>query len=317
MPTSARLTLALAVCVSSLAFAGQATDAHLAQVKHAQVVIVRGSADHMEHVMQKAGANYVVVSPDELPSLPLHSRQVLMVNCRGEMSDAARDRVRRFVAAGGFLYTTDHAVYEVIEKTFPNTLAWTRQTTNEEIVPIKVHGTDKDRGLLNSLGGNAKEFWQLAGGGYLFKILNPRAVDVLMESPEVAKRFGKQSSALGVRVRYQDGQIIHVSGHFYTQPGQSGLMANAAKTFETISANVVEAKKNDGARLDRLYSSQAKREVTLKAAPAPTSAPVAPSSVTQQSMESGRKLRVLENQGGYSKVRDEEGNEGWVESDAL
>jgi len=271
----------------------------------------------MEHVMQRAGASYVVVSPDELPSLPLHSRQVLMVNCRGEMSNAARDRVRRFVAAGGFLYTTDHAVYELVEKTFPNTIAWTRQTTQQEIVPIKVHGTDKDRGLLNSLGGNAKEFWQLAGGGYLFKVLNPKAVDVLMESPEVAKRFGKDSSALGVRVRYKDGMILHVSGHFYTQPGQTKMMANAAKTFETISANIVEAKKNDRARLDNLYNQSAKREVQLKEAPKPSSAPVAPTSVTTQSMGKGRKLRVLESQGDFSKVRDEEGNEGWVESDAL
>src|SRR5579883_931089 len=63
------------------------------EVKKADVVVVRGSADHMEHVLARAKVNYVTVNADELPELPLHSRQVLMVNCRGTMSAAAADRV--------------------------------------------------------------------------------------------------------------------------------------------------------------------------------------------------------------------------------
>ena len=53
--------------------------------------------------MQKAQVKYVVVDPEDLPQLPLDGQQVLMVNGTGEMSAAARERVRRFVTAGGFL----------------------------------------------------------------------------------------------------------------------------------------------------------------------------------------------------------------------
>src|SRR5262245_55042493 len=113
-------TFAIAATVCALAAPTRA--AHLGdleRLRQAEVVVVRGSADHMEHVMQKAQVKYVVVDPEDLPQLPLHGQQVLMVNCTGEMSAAARERVRRFVTAGGFLYTTDHAVHYLLERAFP------------------------------------------------------------------------------------------------------------------------------------------------------------------------------------------------------
>src|SRR4051812_39147327 len=93
--------------------------ASLSHVESAEVVIVAGSADHMEHVMQRAGVKYALITPDELPTAPLHWQQILMVNCTGQMSAAARERVRRFVNAGGMLYTTDHAVHYLLESIFP------------------------------------------------------------------------------------------------------------------------------------------------------------------------------------------------------
>jgi hypothetical protein len=306
-----RLVAALLAVVASAAFA--ATD-----VSHAKVVVVRGSADHMEQVLTQAKVKFVAVDPEELPELALNAKQVLMVNCTGEMSEQARERVRRFVAAGGFLYTTDHAVKELIEPLFPNTIAFAG-TTEERVFPVKVRGTDEDRGLLSSLGGNAKEMWQTAGGGYTFKILDPKRVTVLMDSPQIARAFG--SGLVAARFRYEDGQVIHVTGHFFTQPGQqpSEDVASAGQGFTRFSANVTAAKEADAPRIDGLFANKAKREVQLQAEPAPA----APAASTMgrgaggAQLQRGEQLRVLEKKGGYAKVRDEQGNEGWVSSDAL
>jgi hypothetical protein len=96
---------------------------------------------------------------------------------------------------------------------------------------VKVKGSDEDRGLLNSLGGNAKEMWQTAGGGYTFKVLDAKRVTILMDSPEMAKAYG--SGLVAARFRYEDGQVIHVTGHFFTQPGQqpNANVAQAGKGF--------------------------------------------------------------------------------------
>jgi hypothetical protein len=282
------------------------------QVRQAQVVVVSGSADHMEQVLRRAQVRFVLVRPDELPNLPLHSQQVLMVNCRGEMSAAARDRVRRFVAAGGFLYTTDHAVHELVEKIFPGTVAWNRTTTKEQVFPMKARG---NRGLLKHLGESATQKWQLAGGGYLIKVLDPHKVEVLMESPQVAERYG--TGVLGVRFKHEDGYVIHVTGHFYTQPGQQAVAGSAGRAFEQLSENVVREKQADQGRIDGLYNMAPRQAVMLQAAPEAAAPPVPAASVTTQQIDSKARVKVLERKGSYYKVRDAQGNEGWAPAAAF
>lgn len=308
-----RALLLTALLAASTAFAAVSHEREK-EVTDAAVVIVRGSADAMEQVLGRAKVKFALVSPEELADLPLHSKQVVMVNCTGQMSDAARARLKRFVTAGGFLYTTDHAVKYVIEDIFPNTLAFTGQSSTQEVVPVKVAGTDEDRGLLSALGGNAKECWQVASGGMPVKVLDPKRVKVLMSSDIVEKKYG--SGVIAARFRWEDGQVIHVTGHFFTQPGQTPqqIAESGGRVFEQLSENVVKAKQADGARIDSLYRSTNKREVQLQAQPI-SSAPAAPTRVAP--MKPGEKLKVIEKQGDFSRVRDTQGNEGWVPTDAL
>ena len=273
---------------------------NLAAVREAAVVVVRGSADHMEQVLDHARVKYLLVSPEEVAELPLHGQQVLMVNCTGNLTEGGLERVRRFVNAGGYLYTTDHAVLNTVERAFPGYIRWTRETTQEHLVDVRLQG--KDRGLLRHLG--ARQRWQMAGGGYPFEIIDPHKVETLMRSNE---------GPLAVRFRVGDGQVIHVTGHFFTQPGQSPALAQAGRSFEQFSVNVVEAKLADSDRIDSLYAQQPKQAAQLRAAPGADAAPVASAAGAPAArLQLDVKLRVLERKGDYARVRDAEGNEGWV-----
>jgi hypothetical protein len=301
----------LAACASAHAMSAQRAE----RIRQAEVVVVTGSADHMEQVLRRARVKFELVSPDELPGLALHGQQVLMVNCTGEMSAAARERVRRFVTAGGFLYTTDHAVHYLVEKIFPGYLRWTGATTEEEIFPMRL-SANGDRGLLRHLGSTGAPRWQLAGGGFPFVVVDPQHVEVLMSSAQVGRRY--HAPALGVHFRVGDGQVIHVTGHFFTQPGQRPEVAAAGQAFEQLSANVVAEKRDDRARLDGLYNAVPKRAVMLRQSAAPSSPPVTAASGGRGVETSARtKLRVLSNDGKTAHVRDAEGNEGWIDADAL
>ena len=126
---------------------------------------------------------------------------------------------------------------------------------------------------------------------------------------------------MAARFRYEDGQVIHVTGHFFTQPGQkpSANVAAAGQGFTQFSSNVTEAKKADAPRIDSLYATGTRKEVQLQAAPAPT----APAAATMgrgtggAQLGAGEKLKLMEKKNGYTRVRDQQGNEGWVNDEAL
>ena len=322
-----RLGLALGIAACSAVFDRVAWGRSLSQapplsraerIRQAEVIIVRGSADHMEQVMSRANMKFVVVDPSELPQVELHGQQVLMVNCTGEMSAAARERVRRFVNAGGLLYTTDHAVHYLVERIFPGFIKFDGVTSTEQIFRMETSG---DQGLLQNVRTGGHPRWQLADGGYLFKVAAPEKVEVLMRSREVGARYGRP--VLGVRFQVGDGQVVHVTGHFFTQPGQRPEVAAAGRAFEQLSANVVREKRADNPRIDGLYNVVPKRDAIMRDAPAAAAAPIASMKDVAGGGGDGvvatpaSKLRVLGHSGRYAKVRDTSGNEGWIDADAL
>lgn len=205
-------------------------------------------------------------------------------------------------------------MHYLLERAFPGYVKWNGKTSNEEIFSMEVGQTD--RGLLKKLGSSGHPRWQLAGGGYLFDVVDKQHVDVLMTSRTVATRYG--SGVLGVRFRVGDGQVIHVTGHFFTQPGQSMEVAAAGRSFEQLSANVAAEKAADKPRLEALYNTTPKREVPMQSAPEPAAAPVAPATGRGVVVaKPSARMRVLDEKGSYSHVRDDEGNEGWVPTDSL
>ena len=152
-----------------------------------------------------------------------------------------------------------------IEAIFPGTIRYNNVSTQEQIFPMQTQG---DRGLVAKIAGQGHEpRWQLAGGGMLFDVIGPR-VEVLMRSSAVAARY-HQSGVLGVRFRAGDGQVVHVTGHFFTQPGQAPEVAAAGQAFEQLSRNVVREKELDQPRMEQLYRYSATAPAELKAEPKP------------------------------------------------
>ncbi|MDI9599377.1 MAG: hypothetical protein QM323_07790 [Acidobacteriota bacterium] len=95
----------------------------LESVQAGDVVVVAGAYDHVESVLGALDVPHSVIQPGDLDRLRLRPEQLLIVNCPGQVSDAAVVRIRRFVEAGGSLFTTDWALRYVIEPAFPGVLA--------------------------------------------------------------------------------------------------------------------------------------------------------------------------------------------------
>ena len=84
--------------------------ARLQDIAKAEVVVVTGAYDRVEQVLDAVGIRYVLIPATYLDRIDLMASQILMINCPGQVSEEAVRRIKRFVRAGGYLFTTDWAL---------------------------------------------------------------------------------------------------------------------------------------------------------------------------------------------------------------
>jgi len=315
----------------------------LKKLDGAEVIVVSGVYDRVEDVLRAAGIRHVVITPPQLDGLELNAKQLLIIDCPGNISARAVEKVRKFVNAGGFLYTTDWALSNVLEKAFPGFVAYNGRPTTNDVVEVAVK--KKDSVFLKQLQlAETNPKWWLESSSYPVRVLNREKVEVLITSREMAGKYGEP--AIAITFPYGDGRVLHIASHFYLQqnqrrsvaenaPAKSFLKSSSAlpkgvsdalardKTLDGVKAgdlesayaasqlstNLVVERKKDQSRIEQLYHAVLKRRSVQAASPA---APPA-----AEPMPAGTQLRVLETQGNKAKVRTMSGDEAWVDADAL
>jgi hypothetical protein len=188
--------------------------AALRAVEAADIVVVRGTYDHVERVLEALGMPFTPVVPDQLPHLRLRPEQLLVVNCPGTVPSRSIAQIREFVAAGGSLFTTDWALRHVVEPAFPGMLAYNERPTGDDVVRIVVRAHDNPflKGVMDSADDPQ---WWLEGSSYPIRILDPARVEVLIESKELGARYGE--TPVAVLFRHGQGEVLHMISHFYLQ----------------------------------------------------------------------------------------------------
>ena len=304
----------------------------LKSVQGKEIIVVRGSMDHIEDVLRAAGIRHTVVSPEQVAGLDLNARQIVMVNCPGNMPQGSVTRLERFVRAGGLLYTTDWALLNLVQKAFPGTIKYSGRPTGDHMTPVVVkkrHGNLMSDLLLRE---GTKPQWWLEGSSYPIEIVDKRRVEVLAESEQMRQLYG--SAPVVARFRWEDGEVIHVVSHFYRQVSTQGPqvasgnaiddvggLSDADKAaykasagagvsmsevessyaFQQMTSNIVVGKQRRNAELDKAYGWTAKDEVTVEG----------------RRVKRGDRLKVLEKKGTKTRVRDDRGNEAWIDEAEL
>ena len=186
----------------------------LERLTAADVLVVPGSYDHVELVLDALGMPYTRVSPDQLARLRLRPEQLLVVNCPGHLPREAIARIRAFVEAGGSLFTTDWALRHVLEPAFPGIVAYNDRPTADTVVRIEVR--DRSNPFLQGvMEAEDDPVWWLEGSSYPIRILAPERVEVLLASGELAQRYGE--SPVAILFRHGRGEVFHMISHYYLQ----------------------------------------------------------------------------------------------------
>ncbi len=340
------IVLALALTLSAPAWAGEAAEAAAAEllemrmkterpedlqllksVKGKEIIVVKGSMDHIESVLQAAHIRHTVIQPNQVQHTDLHANQIVMVNCPGTMPAAGVQRIAKFVRAGGLLYTTDWALLNVVQKAFPHTIAHNGRGTGDHVTAVQVKQKDDNimAGVL--LTKNTQPQWWLEGGSYPIKILDKKRVKVLASSRQMQQQYG--ADPVMVRFRWEDGEVIHVVSHFYRQIGTQGANVAADKMVDGIDGLTAEQKKSfkasgkGGAKMSDVESSYGFQRATSniivgkkkrnQALDKEYNFEFSDETVVEgERVPKGRRAKVIEKKDGKWKVRDDRGNEDWV-----
>jgi hypothetical protein len=202
----------------------------LDEIVAGDVVVVAGCYDHVESVLGALEVPYALVQPEQVERLDLRPEQLLIVNCPGEVPGAAIGRIRRFVEAGGSLFTTDWALKHVIEPAFPGVLAFSRQPTPDDVVRIEVKDHDNIY-LQGVLDGQDDPQWWLEGSSYPITVVDRERVQVLITSRELEEKYGE--APVAVWFRWGEGDVFHMISHYYLQRTElrTERHAGAAATY--------------------------------------------------------------------------------------
>lgn len=249
----------------------------LLTVEAADILVVPGSYDHVEAVLDALEMPYRRASAHSLSALRLRPEQLLVINCPGHVPRAAIGRIRDFVEAGGSLFSTDWTLHHVIEAAFPGVIAYNERPTADDVVRIEVRSHDNPflRGVMD---GSDDPQWWLEGSSYPISILDPARVEVLIRSRELEAKYGE--APVAVLFRHGDGEVFHMISHYYLQrtelrtdrhrkravyyaeekgveldPATAACMADlslgeveSAASSARLFANIVAAKKRGGAK---------------------------------------------------------------------
>ncbi len=183
-------------------------------VEDSDIIVVEGIYDHVEDVLEAGRTPYSLISPQRLSEINLDPHQLLMINCPGDVDRKAISKIEKFVKEGGYLFTTDWTLLNVLEKAFPGFVEYNNIPTADDVVEVQV----ADRGnplLLGVMEDLATPCWWLETSSYPITVLNESKVRVLITSREMERKYGEPSIA--VTFRYGDGKVVHMTSHFYLQ----------------------------------------------------------------------------------------------------
>jgi hypothetical protein len=203
----------------------------LEDLNAADIIVTRGQYDHIEQVFSHGGIPCTAVDPGAIDSAELRPDQVIFVNCAGNFTPPGLRKLHQFVHEGGFLFTTDWALRNVLEPAFPGFVEYNNRPTADDVVRVEIL-TDDDPFLSSILGPGDDPQWWLEGSSYPIRVLDHEKVQVLVKSKELEEKWG--DAPVFVTFPFGAGRVYHMISHFYLQRTETRTKRHAGTSYDFL-----------------------------------------------------------------------------------
>jgi len=174
------------------------------------VIDVAGRWDHADKTLTKFGINYTEIRSGDISPQILAGARVLIINCAGEVKRDRLQFIRDFVQRGGYLLSTDWALNNMLEQTFPGYLIWNKGYNSHSIYwATYIH---PDPILAKGCVRNAA--WKLDEGAHLVRVVRQDVVRVLVTSADLCAEDPDRAGILACVFPFGKGYVLHMVGHF-------------------------------------------------------------------------------------------------------
>jgi hypothetical protein len=183
------------------------------------LLLIRGQWDDSSKPLHSLGLMCNAVKTKELDDISFDKYKAIIVDCAGELPNGAIQKIRDFVGRGGYLLTTDWALQNVIERSFPGFVQWNRDNTDGVVTDAYI--VDRDSPLLTGVEGR-RFTWKLDKMSQCVRILQPNRVHLIARSSRLAHTDPQLrvlpdpilAGALAFEINFGRGKILHLVGHF-------------------------------------------------------------------------------------------------------
>lgn len=208
----------------------------LKKVKDSAIVIVAGSYDKIELVLDLIKVPYILIPPYNFHQIELKTDQILIINCPGDLNLDDLEKVKEFVKKGGFLFTTDWSLLNVLQKIFPEYVKYNERPTADDCVSVQV--VDKSNKFLEGLfKANEDPIWWLESSSYPIEIIDEKKVKILVTSQEMEEKYGE--APIVITFDYGDGgQVLHMTSHYYLQRAELRSQRHKASAKEYVKSEM-------------------------------------------------------------------------------
>jgi len=178
-----------------------------------EILVVRGRWDFVEKVLTELEVEHTAVFAQKVKDLGVTPKQVVLVNCEGTTDSETTEYLRWFVVTGGYMATTDWALVNALNRTFPNVIGkYARQSTGNDVVIVQP-GKPDSRLLEGAFPFGVQPKWWLEIQAFPIVLDDPVRSEVLVDSFQMLTRYG--SSPMLVEFRGGLGRVIHSTSHFF------------------------------------------------------------------------------------------------------
>jgi HEAT repeat protein len=175
--------------------------------------VLESRGDHIERLFEHFEIGHVRTQAGKLPEIALQPDALFVSNCTGEIETPDVERLRWFVLCGGHLFGSCWALTETIGRAFPGVLRKI-ETASEVLDQVEAYPATLSGYLDGVFGDDVRPIYELQGA-HLIQVLDPERVEVLIDSPACAERWG--SGELAVWFRAGHGTVLDSVNHFDVQ----------------------------------------------------------------------------------------------------